>query len=759
MNDADSQITLSVVVPVHRVQGYLRECLHSVLDEAGADVEVIAIDDKSPDGCGEILDEFAERDPRVRVRHLEQNVGLGEARNIGLGLASGTYVWFVDSDDSLPPGTIPAVFERLAETRPDVLMIDYARTYWNGRANRNVLQQLFRDPDSPEVFTLRERPDLLQILPFAWNRVIRREFLLEQGLRFTKGFYEDSPVSYPVLLAAERISMLDRVCYHYRQRRSGQSITKTRNAKHLDVFGQYEKIWAFIDGMGAAGDAYRAIMFDRMMWHLLIVFANKDRVPRDLRREFFAGMHRLYRHRPSDHAVPGGLQGVKYRLVERDAYRLFSLFKVVNLSRILLHGRFRGLRRTVRRGGSLAKRQLKRLYYRVQLRLPMDDRLAVYASYWYRGYSCNPRAIYERAAELAPDIKGVWVVRRSARAQMPAGVPYVVDGTWAYYRAMARAKYLVNNVNFPDEIIKRRGSVHLQTQHGTPLKTMGLDQMKFPVGAADMDFEELLRRCDRWDYLLSANPLTTEVWSRVFPCPYEMLEYGYPRNDRLFRVTEDEVARLRAELGVPAGKTAILYAPTHREYMGRFEPLFNIGRFVRELGDDYVLLLRAHYFYPRKDLARMQGWPEGRVIDVSAYPTIEDLCVASDALLTDYSSIMFDYANLDRPIVIYANDWDTYKRTRGVYFELVEEPPGAVATTEEELIEVFRSGAYRGDIATKAHAEFRRRFCRFDDGHAAERVVRKVLLGAEPGSPAIPPAGRAAAPAAAPKRSGSNANA
>src|SRR5918992_1568880 len=111
MMSADSQITLSVV---------------------GPKLEVIAIDDKSPDGCGEILDEFAERDSRVRVKHLEQNVGLGAARNIGLEMASGAYVWFVDSDDSLPVGTIPAVVERLAETSPDVLMIDYARTYWTG---------------------------------------------------------------------------------------------------------------------------------------------------------------------------------------------------------------------------------------------------------------------------------------------------------------------------------------------------------------------------------------------------------------------------------------------------------------------------------------------------------------------------------------------------------------------------------------------------------------------------------------------------
>src|SRR5919201_5990363 len=99
---SDSTITLSVIIPVHRVQGYLRECLNSILDDAGPNIEVVAIDDKSPDRCGEILDEFAERDSRVRVTHLEENVGLGQARNIGLQMATGDYVWFSTATTTPP---------------------------------------------------------------------------------------------------------------------------------------------------------------------------------------------------------------------------------------------------------------------------------------------------------------------------------------------------------------------------------------------------------------------------------------------------------------------------------------------------------------------------------------------------------------------------------------------------------------------------------------------------------------------------------
>ncbi|MEO5873592.1 MAG: bifunctional glycosyltransferase family 2 protein/CDP-glycerol:glycerophosphate glycerophosphotransferase [Streptosporangiaceae bacterium] len=720
-----SSVFLSVIVPVHGVQGYLRQCLESILVPGCPDLEVIAIDDCSPDGCGAILDEFAGQDPRIRVFHLEQNVGLGEARNLGLGYATGQYVWFVDSDDWITEGTIPVIMERLIKVEPDVLMLDYARTYWTGRANRSVMKKLFKDETAPEVFRLKDRPEILDILPYAWNRVIRRQLLADLDLRFTKGFYEDSPVSYPILFAAERISMLDRVCYSYRQRRQG-SITKTKDRRHLDVFGQYETIFAFIDRHDLGGDGLRAVMFDRMIWHLMIVLAIEHRVPAEYRREFFERTSELYnRFRPEGYAPPEGIDGMKYRLVERNSFEAFERSRRINRLRVSVKRQIKTGKRQVRQIGSLGMGKLRGLFYQAQLRGPIDENLAVYASYWLRGMACNPAAIYEKQRELAPGIKGVWVIRKGARKHLPEGVPYVIAGTREYLKVMARAKYFVNNVNFTDDPVKRKGQIYLQTQHGTPLKKMGLDQMDHPVGSGEMDFEQLIERADRWDFLVSANPLMSEAWARSYPSKYEMLEIGYPRNDRLTRVTPAERERLRTELGIPEGKKAILYTPTHRDYQKDFSPMFDIAKFMRELGEEYVLLLRAHYFYKIKGL----GLPEGQILDVSSYPTVEDLSIASDVLLTDYSSIMFDYAVLDQPIVIYANDWETYKLTRGVNFDLTALPPGVVATTEPELLDAFTSGAAFGDAAAKQRADFRTRFCVWEDGHAAERAVRRVFLG------------------------------
>ncbi|MEV5830789.1 bifunctional glycosyltransferase family 2 protein/CDP-glycerol:glycerophosphate glycerophosphotransferase [Spirillospora sp. NPDC052242] len=759
MSSDNNDVSLSIIVPVHKVQGYLRQCMESILEPGIPNLEVIAIDDCSPDACGLILDEFAERDSRVRVRHLTENVGLGQARNVGLDMATGDYVWFFDSDDYATEGAVRAILDRLAETRPDVLMFDYARSYWNGRVKRSIINHLFREPPAPDVFSLAERPQCLEMFTSIWNRAIRREFLIETGLRSNSGYYEDVSITYPILMAAERISLLDRVCYIYRQRRRG-AITKTASAKHFDAFDQYDRIFAFMDQLGPSVDRFRPTMFNRAIWHLLVIIERPDRIVASEKQRFFTEMSKWYnRYRPPGHVPPEDEPRLadKHRAIERNDFRAWERLSSPKLATKAKKGT-KKVRKLQKRGVVRSKQVAKeRYFYQMRLRMPIEENLAVFAAYWYRGYACNPAAIYEKVRELAPHIRCVWVVKPGGRKDMPEGVEYVVSGSADYYRTIAAAKYFVNNVNFPDHLVKRPGQVHLQTQHGTPLKKMGLDQMEYPVGAADMDFKALIERCDRWDYLVSSNPLSSEAWERAYPCRYEMLEIGYPRNDRLVRATEKDRVRARADLGIPEGKTAILYAPTHRDYQRRYSPMFDIGRVVEQLGDDHVLLLRAHYFYKLKDMAADMGWPEDRVIDVSKHPSVEDLSIASDALLTDYSSVMFDYANLGKPIVIYANDWETYRLTRGVNFDLTEFPPGVVARTESELVDAFVSRAAWGDAAAKNLEAFRARFCPWDDGDAAERAVRRVFLGEKLPAVAAPrESGSVEAAGAGPSASGAS---
>ncbi|TKA13506.1 bifunctional glycosyltransferase/CDP-glycerol:glycerophosphate glycerophosphotransferase [Actinacidiphila oryziradicis] len=738
----------SVVVPAHKVQGFLRVCLESVLDQSYGDLELLAVDDCSPDASGAIIDELAARDARLRPLHLPRTGGPGPARNAGAAHADGDYLLFLDGDDLLAPGALAAIDARLRESGdPEVLLFGHERAdIWERVSPRDDELSL----SGP-----------FAAFPAAWNRAVRRDFWqLLPG--FGDGPYEDLPLAYDMLLAAApgRVACLDRVCVIWRERRRG-SFTTTPGRQHFAVLARYDEVFAALGpGPGAAapsssnagradaagpgqttgpgpghaslvGTAH-AVVYRAMADRLLEVLDDPRRIAPADRAEFFREAARsLRRHRPPGYAAPPGPEGVRLRTAVAGSYGAYRALELGAKAARTLGGR-----------KNTAARKAYAQYYRTQLRRPVDENLVVYGAYWNRGVSCNPAAVYRKARELAPHLHGVWVVNRKDREAVPEGVDCVEVNSRRYWEVLARAKYLVNNANFTGEVIKRPEQVYLQTHHGTPLKHMGMDLRAHPAAGKSISFTRLLGHADQWDFSVSANQHSTEIWERVYPSDYETLPAGYPRNDAFFAATADDVRRLRAALGIQPGSIAILYAPTHRDYQRDFVPPLDLARLARELGPGHVILLRAHYFY---GAARTAGLPEG-VLDVSAHPSVEELCLASDALLTDYSSLMFDYANLDRPILVHAADWDTYRAARGVYFDLTAEPPGLVLEDEAGIAAAFRSGAWDAPAPTALRAAFRSRFCPYDDGRAAERIVRRVLLG-EPGLlPVLPLPERTVAP-------------
>ncbi|MBB5870616.1 CDP-glycerol glycerophosphotransferase [Allocatelliglobosispora scoriae] len=745
---------LSVIVPVYKVQGYLRQCLDSVLEQGFRDIELIVVNDCSPDRSGEIIDEIAARDSRVRPLHLERNVGLGHARNAGLAVATGDYVWFLDSDDWLSEGCLAEVAARLTDGL-DMLVVDYSRADPTGPLRRSWAAKEVATIPEGEVFRAVDRPEILRIVHFAWNRVLRRQFLIEHRLdHFFEGWYEDISWSFPAMAAAERISFLNLSCVNYRQRRG--SITKSSGDRHLEFFDQWIHAFERID----RADPLWEQIFARFVWHTLMVLENATRLPdRAARRKFFTrGTEVYHAYAPAEPISPAvrKLHWWEKNKAEQAVWLAkgdFGSFERKHVARQFLKRNRSRARRAVKVPGTLISTVwgwklgiIGRTYYEVEARLPVDPQLAVFDSYWGLGFGCNPAAIYRKTRELAPDLHAVFVVRPDRTDAMPADVPYVVRGTLDYYRTLARAKYLTTNVNFPNFVRKRRGSVHLQTQHGTPLKSMGIDQQRYPAGE-EMDHDSMLRRIDRWDYCISSNPLSTEVWERSFPAAYEQLEVGYPRNDRLATATPEEVAKVRAELGIDPQELVVLYAPTHRSHDPASAPPFDPEQLLHAIAPHGCVLLRDHHLVtyaaggdedePTSIGHAAREVSAGRVMDVSTHPRIEDLYLAADALIVDYSSAMFDYAVLDRPIVVYAPDWAEYSRARGVNFDLLEHRPGAVAMSFDELCEIFAGGRWADADAAAARAAFRARFCPWDDGRAAERVVRRVFLGESVETPQV----------------------
>ncbi|MDU0303948.1 bifunctional glycosyltransferase family 2 protein/CDP-glycerol:glycerophosphate glycerophosphotransferase [Streptomyces sp. PAL114] len=725
----------SVIVPVYKVQAYLHACLDSVLGQSYRDIEVIAVDDRSPDGCGEILDAYAVRDERLRVLHLEENVGLGRARNAAMPHATGDYLFFLDSDDTLTPGALRALADRLDETGdPDVLVFDYARTYWWGGTRRNVLSHVLTEA-AGSTFTAAERPGILELLMVVWNKVYRRDFVEREGFTFPPGYYEDTPWTFPVLLSAERIATLDRICLYYRQRRQG-NILSTTSRKHFDVHEQYARVFRFVDARPALAH-WRPFLHAKMGEHCLDILSKPDRLPPSDRAEFFRRTAEMFHaHRPPGVRTPAELRA--------------------------LEGGYAGYllrRRAQRTGRDLARRAgqvraataARAVRARSLLRRPLDPDLAVYSAFSHRGMYGDPAAVYRAARELAPHVRGVWVVADEERAAaLPPDTPYVLLDSPGYRRVTERATYFVNNVNWPWALAKRPGSVHVHTHQGTPLKYMGADLLGKPGARLHFDVPRMLRRADRWDYSLVANRHSERVWEEAFPCHFTSLRSGSPRNDVLVRGDEERARATRERLGVPAGDTVVLYAPTRRDYRrdGLVERI-DLARFAADLGEGRTLVVRLHPSLadgPARGLGLAELHRRGVLVDATDEPEVQDVLLAADVLVTDYSAVMVDYALLDRPIVIHADDWDAFRASRGAYVDVTAEAPGHVTRSYRELAWLFASGTWADAESARLRAAFRERFCEFDDGGAAERVVRTLMLG-EPMPD--PPAGPGLLPAQA----------
>ncbi|MFC7261177.1 bifunctional glycosyltransferase/CDP-glycerol:glycerophosphate glycerophosphotransferase [Streptomyces lutosisoli] len=715
----------SIIVPVFKVQGFLRECLDSVLDQSFTDLEVIAVDDCSPDGSGAILDEYAARDPRMKAVHLPENVGLGRARNAGLPHARGDYVLFLDSDDRYTPGLLRAVADRLDVTRdPDILVFDHVRTHWWGRGGRSDAAGLLEQAGT-STFSIRDHPEYLRLFLVAWNKAYRRDFFLGHGFQYQPGLYEDAPVTYQTMVTAERIACLDRVGVEYRQRRQG-AITRTPGRRHFEIFEQYEGLFAFLAERPGL-DWARPLLFERALDHMLFTLARPERVLRGDRREFYRRTRAFYRkHVPPGFVPPREGRRTELRLLAVAPHRAHVALGALRRVRRALGSRKLRLRNVV-------ARRIMRCWYKLQSKRALDPNLAVYSAGHSRAVNGDPYAIQARAAELAPHLRSVWVVRPEAVELVPPGTEHVTPGSWRYYRVMARAKYWVNNRNWAGDLVKRPGAVHVHTHQGTPLKYMALDLLDRPGARHGTDVRAMLRRSDRWDVSLVANRYSEEIWQRAYPCHFTSLRSGSPRNDVLVRGGTARAAEVRDRLGIQPSETVLLYAPTLRDYRkGGHVWRVDLETLAGSLGPGHRLLVRLHPSLARHhERALLLGdlHRRGTLTDVTDEPHVEDVMLASDALITDYSSLMFDYACLDRPIVVHADDWVAHLAARGAYFDITAEPPGHVTRSEEELAKVLVSGAWRDAESTRLRGAFRERFCEYDDGRAAERVVRQVLLG------------------------------
>lgn len=237
---------VSIVVPVYQVEPYLEKCIRSIQNQTYSNLEIILVDDGSPDCCGEICDRFARQDPRIQAVHKE-NGGLSDARNYGVGYTSGKYLLFVDSDDTISETLVEKAVAAAEQCSSDLVLFDYYYTEKESREWRTC-----ESIPADRVLRLSEQKNLLETPPAVWCKLFNREFYLQTGITFPKGrYFEDLGTTPKFLLAAQRIVYLKEPLYNYMIRSDSIMGNQRRDKKYLDVTAVLDQVLDYYRQQGA----------------------------------------------------------------------------------------------------------------------------------------------------------------------------------------------------------------------------------------------------------------------------------------------------------------------------------------------------------------------------------------------------------------------------------------------------------------------------------------------------------------------------
>ncbi|MCT1226142.1 CDP-glycerol glycerophosphotransferase family protein [Lactococcus lactis] len=363
----------------------------------------------------------------------------------------------------------------------------------------------------------------------------------------------------------------------------------------------------------------------------------------------------------------------------------------------------------------------------------VDDKLIIFSSFNGEAYSDNPRYLFEYLIEdeAFADFQFIWAFKSKQKIE---GVRVVKFNSFAYYYYLSKAKYWVFNSKMAPYYYKRREQIYLQTWHGTPLKRLGHDL--FDNGKtyyrSHLSHQQMLKSYDddsrHWDYLISPSEFSSHAFASAFKIKQEqILEMNYPRVDYLINFNPEEILKLKKAYRLPLDKKIILHAPTWRDNSFdvkgyKFELIVDFHKWKKILGQNTIILFKPHYLI--SNVYQVPNDLTDFVYLMEANSDINDAYLMSDSLITDYSSVFFDYANLNRPIYFYMYDFEYYEqKLRGFYLNIPNDLPNDVITKEDDLLVKINNE----DFDYERLRKFNQKFNLWNDGKACSKVVRRIF--------------------------------
>ena len=390
---------------------------------------------------------------------------------------------------------------------------------------------------------------------------------------------------------------------------------------------------------------------------------------------------------------------------------------------------------------------IRKINYKISsFGVKVDEKTLLFCCFNGKSYSCSPKAIYEYMinTDEFKDYKFIWAFsdeKKYKNLEKNKNTSVVKIRTKEYKKCLAKAKYWIFNYKIPDFLYPKKNQIFVQCWHGTPLKRLGCDLEHFDnvLNTIDGIKKRYKIEASKFTYFISPSKFASEkfisAWNlKEIGKENIIVEEGYPRNDFLFNYNEKDVQKIRKKLGIENdSRKIILYAPTYRSNQHQtglgyvYKEEIDFKKMENKFGKDYLILFRPHYFIANAfDFDKYKGF----VYNVADIDDINELYIISDILITDYSSVFFDYANLKRPMIFFMYDLEHYKNeSNGFYIDL-NELPGPIVETQEDLEKLIEDVDFNIG-SSKKYKEFNEKYNYLDDGNASKRVIEKVILEME----------------------------
>lgn len=709
-----SMKTVSVIIPIYNTEEYIEECIQSVLNQTYTRIEIIIVDDNSNDNSILRVKELSDKDERIHIYRFNERKGVGAARNFGVKKAKGDYVYFLDSDDYLPGKTLEYLVSQIGEHN-----IIRGRMKTTNLASSFAI--IYDGTINPKWF-IENKYNLIKNNS-ATNFLIKRSFVKEHKLLFSEEveIYSDLYFMIPALEAVEYIPYLNEAIYFKRRRNDPILNPALSQYGFEEKFNAFAKMYSQLKRENKQ-DLHANAFLDNHLLNfyrkdILTAFKNKIHIDK-----YFETLYE------SIIQIDSLLLEDYDWILKREVKKIKTGSKQKYKSMNSMHQFLRDLNKSLK-----SKRKFHIfLYERLFCKFPIKRKLIFFESFGGKKYSDSPKYIYEYLLNNKDGYKYVWSMNE--KRKIPGSVKQVKRNSLSYLYYLARSKYWVSNARLPNDVIKRDGITYLQTWHGTPLKKLAadLDNVFMPGTNPSTYKNNFYKETSKWDYLVSPNKYSSEIFQRAFWFNNTLLEYGYPRNDILYKSNNpQDIGQLKEKMNLPKDKKVILYAPTWRddEYFSvgkyKFSLKLDLNRMQKELGEEYIIILRMHYLIASQlDVSEYNHF----VYDFSDYDDISQLYLISDVLITDYSSVFFDYANLKRPILFYMYDLDKYRdQLRGFYLDIEKDLPGPILTETNEIMESIHNLDTVQRNYQQKYDLFYKKFCKWDNGLASKNIVEKIF--------------------------------